>query len=81
MEGSPRYRIVSVSTERLAEDLQRSLRPGDRIVSVFPVRAEPKVFHEFTVRPSGGVDLQALIELRHPSWKNEGVGWTCSEGD
>ena len=81
MEGSPRYRIVSVSTERLAEDLQRSLRPGDRIVSVFPVRAEPKVFHELSVRPSGGVDLQALIELRHPSWKNEGVGWTCSEGD
>jgi hypothetical protein len=78
MEDSPRYRIISISTEHVAEDLQRALRPGDRVVSVFPVRAEPVRYPEFSSTTSGGVMLNALLELRHPSWIAEGVGWTCS---
>ena len=79
MEDGPRYHVVTVNADDVPRSLKKHLRPGDRVVSVYPTRAEPKTFSEFSVRPGGGVQLEALLELRHPSWAREGIGWTASE--
>lgn len=80
MEDGPRYLIVHIgdpSPDHVKQQLRRYLQPGDRVVSVYPSVAEPKVYHEFSNHPSGGVELSALLELRHPSWKEKGVGWVA----
>ena len=69
MEDGPRYRTVTIAANYLDHDLQRSLRPGDRIVSVFPTR----------ILDNGQVFLVALLELRHPSWAAEDVGWVSGQ--
>jgi hypothetical protein len=74
MEDGPRYRLVNVAPNYLEHDLQRSLRPGDRIVSVVPTRSQPGRF-------SDSFHLVAIIELRHPSWAAEGVGWVSGHVD
>lgn len=75
-----KYHVVSVDPDNVPRSLKQHLRPGDRVVSIYPTRAEPKTFHEFSTRSSGGVHLEALLELRHPSWANEPVGWDADEG-
>jgi hypothetical protein len=80
MEDSPRYLIVHVGNpSNLERALKSKLQPGDRVVSVYPYTAEPKRFSELSMRALGGVMLEALIELRHPSWKEKGVGFTAGE--
>jgi hypothetical protein len=82
MEDSPRYLIVSIGDPaNVQKVLQQQLQPGDRVVSVYPTVAEPKRWSEFAVRASGGVHLAALIELRHPSWKEKGIGFTAGAND
>jgi hypothetical protein len=76
---SPRYHMIAVDPDNVRRDLQGFLRPGDRVVSIFPVQAEPKSYPQFSTRPSGGVELRALIELRHPSWALVDAGWVAGE--
>lgn len=79
MEDSPRYVTVPVSdADNPDESLRTKLRPGDRIVSIFPVRVEPKQYSAWG-RESGGVELRALIELRHPSWAKAKIGWVAGD--
>ena len=62
---SPRYRIVFLNPDKVEFDIKRALRPGDRVVSVFSVHTDL------------GTSLRALIELRHPSWEAEKIGWVA----
>jgi len=72
MEDGPRYHTVDIgANEHLQQVLQAVMRPGDRIISVYPAKIWPgaQPHHAATAR------LTALLELRHPSWAKEGVGW------
>lgn len=72
MEDGPRYHTVNIGrSENLQLVLQSVMRPGDRIVSVYPTMVAPgtQPHHSAVTR------LQVLLELRHPSWAKEGVGW------
>lgn len=81
-----RYRTVRVPHENVAatcgpcnvDGLQALLRPGDRIVSVYPIAYElvPNVGPISNHIP---VVLEALLELRHPSWEKEGIGWVAGD--
>jgi hypothetical protein len=74
MEDGPRYRTIAVHPRYVDEDLRQNLRPGDRVVSVFPSHIGPHGSEHPLM-------LKALLELRHPSWAKEGVGWLPGEED
>jgi len=72
MEDAPRYHVVTVSPHYVEQDLRQHLRPGDRVVSVFPS-------HIGNHGDEHRLCLKALLELRHPSWAREGVGWVAGD--
>lgn len=72
MEDGVRYRTIPVHPHHVDADLRDNLRPGDRVVSVFPRHIGPHGSEHPLM-------LCALLELRHPSWAKEGVGWVAGE--
>lgn len=72
METSPRYatflirEIGPTPTFDVEGSLQKILRPGDRVVSVYDCWLN-----------DGRKELEALVELRHPSWAEAGVGFVA----
>lgn len=72
METSPRYAtfVLRSSARGMTIDVEDSLkeilRPGDRVVSVYNS-------HLSVDR----VQLEVLVELRHPSWAERGVGFVA----
>ena len=72
IEDGPRYHVVAISPHYVEEDLKQHLRPGDRVVSVFPSSVG-------NWGDAHKLCLKALLELRHPSWAKEGVGWIAGE--
>jgi hypothetical protein len=68
MEDGPRYYFFEPDGN-LESALRDFMRPGDRIVSIFPTSASPSYNEVRYMR------LRVLLELRHPSWAKEGVGW------
>ena len=61
----PRYRTVQVGNGSVLEDAARHMRPGDRIISAYPV---------LTPIPNKAFQVEILLELRHPSWAQQGIG-------
>ena len=66
MSDSPRYLIIPNVGPDVADSVLQVLRHGDRIVSVYPTSSQSH---------GGAIFLAALVELRHPSWAAENVGW------
>jgi hypothetical protein len=66
----PRYDVWYVRggkiEEPLVKELIKRLQPGDRIVSIYPT---------FCNLNRGIMMHEALVELRHPSWAAQGIGY------
>lgn len=74
----PRYATFRVPTCGYDPDVDKLiktvLQPGDRVVSIYPI-----AYHKEGVYSTKPVVLNALVELRHPSWVEKNIGYDTDE--